>query len=128
MKTFLLTILLASSAMAKIETKMIEYKEGTTVLEGYIAYDTKTGKKPGIVIVHDWMGLRDFAKKKAEQLAQMGYVAFAADIYGKGNRPTSPKEAGEFAGKYKKDRSLLRARVNAALEELKKQKNVETTK
>jgi dienelactone hydrolase len=130
MKYFLICILLiASSANATIKTQTIEYKEGDTVLEGYLAYDTAgAAKKPGVLIVHDWTGLRETMKKRAEMLAKMGYVAFAADIYGKGIRPTDPKEASKVAGSYKNNRTLLRARVNAGLDELEKQSNVDKSK
>jgi dienelactone hydrolase len=116
------------SAHAEIKTKVIEYKEGDTTLEGYLAYDTAgPAKKPGILIVHDWLGLGPNTKMRAEMLAKLGYVAFAADIYGKGVRPDQ-KEAGKVAGTYKNNRPLMRARVNAGLSELEKQPGVDTSK
>jgi len=119
--------LLVSSASAKIQTKAIEYKDGDAVLEGYLAYDDAvTGKRPGVLVVHEWMGLGEYEKGRAEQLAGLGYVAFAADIYGKGIRPRDRKEAGEFSGKYRgNDRTVLRSRINAALDVLKKQPMVD---
>ena len=69
-----------------------------------------------MLIVHQWKGVTDYEKKRAEMLAQLGYVAFCADIYGKGIRPPTPAEAGAEAGKYKSNRALLRARVNAGLD------------
>jgi dienelactone hydrolase len=116
-------------ANAVIKTQVIDYKEGNTHLEGYLAYDTDgASKKPGVLVVHDWTGLGANMKKRADMLAQLGYVAFAADIYGKGVRPTDPKEAGKIAGSYKNNRSLLRARVIAALNELAKQSRVDQSK
>ena len=110
---------MATVAQAKIKKEMVEYKQGDTVLEGYMAYDDAGPKlKPGIIIVHDWMGLSDDTKKRADQVAKMGYVGFAADIYGKGQRPQSQDEAGKFAGKFKSDRPLLRARAQAAMDKL----------
>jgi dienelactone hydrolase len=119
-------VLVPSLAHAKVKTEVVEYKEGDTVLEGYLAYDdAKTFvKKPGVVIVHDWKGLQANAKMRAEMMAGMGYVAFAADIYGKGVRPQTNEEAGKLAGTYKKDPALLRRRAEAALNELKKNKQV----
>jgi dienelactone hydrolase len=70
--------------------------------------------------VHQWLGLTDYEKHRAEMLAQLGYVAFCADIYGKGVRPKNVQEAGAEATKYKTDRALLRARVNAGLATLEK--------
>ena len=123
-KTILLLtslILLSSSAFAKIITEAVEYKQGETVLEGFISYDTKkvskTKKAPGVVVVHDWMGVGPYVKMRAEQLAEMGYVAFVADIYGKGQLPKDGKEAAALSGKFKSgDRQLLRDRANAAYE------------
>jgi dienelactone hydrolase len=116
----------AVSVHAKIVTQVIDYKQGDTTLEGYLAYDDSiSGKRPGVLIVHQWLGLTDYEKHRAEQLAQLGYVAFCADIYGKGIRPKNVGEAGAEATKYKSDRALLRARVNAGLDELKKNKLVD---
>jgi dienelactone hydrolase len=99
---------------------MVNYKQGDATLQGYLAYDDgKVARpRPGIVIVHDWMGLSADTKKRADQIAKMGYVAFAADIYGKDQLPKSSDEAGKLASKYKSDRKLLRARAQAALDQL----------
>ena len=74
-----------------------------------------------MLIVHQWKGLTDYEKKRAEMLAKLGYIAFALDIYGKGIRPKSTQEAGAQAGKYKSNRDLLRARAQAGLAVLQKQ-------
>jgi dienelactone hydrolase len=127
-KIFLLLTLLclAVSAEAAVKTKVIEYKQGDTVLEGYLAWDdAKSARRPGILIVHEWTGVNDHMKQRAEMLAKLGYVAFAADIYGKGIRPSSQPEAAKTAGIYKSDRPLMRARAQAGLETLKKQKYVD---
>lgn len=123
----ILTVLfVAVQAEASVKTKIVEYKQGTTILEGYVAWDdAKTAKTPGILIVHEWTGINDHMRQRAEMLAKLGYVAFAADIYGKGIRPTDQSEAARVAGIYKNDRTLMRARVRAGLEELKKQKRVD---
>ncbi len=119
----------STSALGALKTETVEYKQGDTPLEGYLAYDDAIkGKRPGIVVVHEWKGLNDYAKRRSEELAQLGYVAFAADIYGKGVRPQDVSEAAAISGKYKSDRSLLRARVNAALDVLKSQPNVDGSK
>ena len=111
-----------TNAQAQLHTEMIEYKQDDTTLEGYLAYDEAVkGLRPGVLVVHDWMGCDSYAKTRADQLARLGYVAFAADIYGKGVRPKNSQGAGAQAAKYKGDRPLLRARVNAALDMLKKQ-------
>ena len=117
----LLTLGAALTAPAQIHTETIEYKQGDTVLEGYLAYDASIkGQRPGVLIVHQWKGLTDYEKKRAEMLARLGYTAFALDIYGKGIRPQSNQEAGAQAGKYKSNRDLLRARAQAGLAVLQK--------
>jgi len=109
----------ALSVQAKIVTQAVEYKQGETTLEGYLAYDDAiSGKRPGVLVVHQWLGLTEYEKHRAQQLAQLGYVAFCADIYGKGVRPKNVGDAGAESTKYKTDRALLRARVNAGLEVL----------
>lgn len=125
----ILVLLCAMRSQAAIHTEEVEYKQGDTTLEGYLAYDDSiSGKRPGVLIVHQWMGLTDYEKMRARMLAEMGYVAFCADIYGKGIRPTTPQEAGAQAGKFKGDRQLLRARVNAGLETLKQNPLVDTSR
>src|ERR1035438_3816191 len=117
------------SVHAKLVTGPVEYKQGDATLEGYLAYDDViTGARPGVLVVHQWLGLTDYEKHRAEQLASLGYVAFCADIYGKGIRPQNTTDAGTEATKYKSDRTLLRARVNAALDVLKKNELVDTAR
>jgi dienelactone hydrolase len=110
-----------AAARGAIHTESVEYKLGDTVLEGFLAYDDSVqGKRPGVIIVHQWKGLGAYEKKRAEMLAQLGYNVLAVDIYGKGVRADNPQAAAALAGKYKSDRSLMRARVNAGLQTLKK--------
>ena len=119
-------VLTAVAVSAAIKTETVEYREGKTTLQGYLTYDdAMAGPRPGVLIVHQWKGLTDYERKRAEMLAKLGYVAFAADIYGKGVRPKDTAEAGALAGKYKNDRALLRKRVNAGLEQLKKSPSVD---
>ena len=116
-------------AQAGLHTETIEYKQGDAVLEGYLAYDDAVqGKRPGVLVVHDWTGLRENPKQRTARLAELGYVAFAADIYGKGIRPTDPKDAGIQASIYKNDRKLMRARAQAGLEVLLKQPQTDPTR
>jgi dienelactone hydrolase len=110
-----------SSVRAEIVSKSVEYREGDTVLEGLSVYDNATqNKRPAILLVHQWKGLGSYEKKRAEMLAKLGYNVFAVDIYGKGIRPADPKDAAAEAAKYKENRPLLRARVLAGLEQLKR--------
>ena len=116
----LMMILVAQSAQARLVTKTVDYRQGDTALEGYLAYDDSAkGKRPGVLVIHEWTGLGPYEKKRAEQLAALGYVAFAADIYGKGVRPATPELAGKEAAKYRgANRSLMRARAAAGLDKL----------
>ncbi|MEK2687852.1 dienelactone hydrolase family protein [Bdellovibrio sp. GT3] len=115
-----------TSANAAIKTESVDYKEGKTALEGFMAYDDSIKTpRPAVLIIHQWMGVTDNEKMRAQMLAEKGYVVLAADIYGKGVRATSPEEAGKLAGQYKNDRKLFRARGQAAFDLLKKNKMVD---
>ena len=95
-------------------------------LEGYLAYDDAVaGKRPGILVCHEWWGHNDYARKRAEQLAALGYVAFALDMYGEGVQAKDAKEAAEKAAVFKKDRSLMRARAMAGLDVLRRHPKVD---
>jgi dienelactone hydrolase len=123
MKIFLVGLLALGctlAARAQIHSKPVEYRDGDTLLEGYLCYDDSIlkGPRPGVLIAHQWMGLGDYEKKRAGMLAKLGYNVFAVDIYGKGVRPKDTKEAGALAGKYKADRDLLRKRMIAGLQVL----------
>src|SRR6202045_2780610 len=125
MKTLIMTLFTMGSvlaARAQLHMQTVEYKGGDVTLEGFWAYDDSIikGKRPGVLVVHQWKGLGDYEKKRAEMLAKLGYNVFAVDIYGKGVRPADAKAAGALAGKFKANRELLRQRVNAGLAVLKK--------
>lgn len=123
-----LSLLAPILAQAAIETQPLEYQQGDVRLIGYLAIPKEAaGPRPGILVVHEWKGLNDYAKHRAEQLAELGYVALAADIYGEGKIAADTKEAAELSGLYKKDRALLRARTAAALAALKAQPQVNKT-
>lgn len=110
---------------AEIRTETVEYRDGDTVLEGYLAYDAKlASKRSGILVVHNWLGVGPSVKKTVEKLAAMGYTAMAADIYGKGVRPDM-KTAPELSNKWKNDRPALRKRARAGLDFLSKHKTVD---
>ncbi|MEZ4386219.1 MAG: dienelactone hydrolase family protein [Candidatus Krumholzibacteriia bacterium] len=113
-------VLAAGAATAKVVTETVTYTQGGAVLEGYLAYDDAVaGARPGVLVVHQWMGLSDNERMRAEMLAGMGYVAFAADIYGQGIRPRNTDEAREQAMIYYGDADLYRARLQAGLARLK---------
>ena len=129
--TMLLIILLLplSYAQAKVIGQDIDYKVNGTVLKGYFAYDDSfSGKRPGIIVVHEWWGHNEYARQRARMLAELGYNAFALDMYGEGKQADHPKLAGEFAGAIKKDLPLAEKRFKAALEVLKKQQSTDPDK
>jgi dienelactone hydrolase len=112
-------VAIAATAQARVVTQSIPYKDGATELIGYLAYDDARASGPGVLIVHQWMGLTDHEKGRARQLADLGYVAFCADIYGQGKNAKDMQEAAALAGRFKGDRALFRARLNAALAALR---------
>lgn len=114
--TFALMMLFAAVVQGEIVTETVEYKHGDVVLEGFLAYDNATtGKRPGVLVVHEWTGINDYTKSRCRQLAEMGYVAFAVDMYGKGIRPQTSEEASRQATIYRSDRGLMRDRITAGL-------------
>lgn len=117
---------LYSQASAEIQTKTIEYQVGGVTCKGYLAYDDSVqGKRPGVLVVHEWWGLDSFTKRKTEQLAKSGFVAFAVDLYGEGQITDQPQKAGQLAGAVKKDREVWLARAKAGWQVLLKQPQVE---
>lgn len=122
-------LLVAGPVQAAVVGKTVEYKHGDTVLEGYVAYDdAATGKRPGVLVVHEWKGLNEYAQRRARMLAELGYVAFAADMYGKGVRAKDHEEAAKLSGIYRNDRNLMRGRIGAALDWIRAQSNVDFSK
>jgi dienelactone hydrolase len=123
-----LALISISLRAADIKEEPVEYISGDVACEGWKAVDASvSGKRPAILIIHQWTGLSDNEKMRAKMLAELGYNVFAADIYGKGIRP-QPPEAGKEAGKYKSNRTLYRGRLNAALEVLRKDPNTDESK
>lgn len=122
----LLLCFMSHNVYAVIKTQSVEYSAQNVKMEGFVAFDdSKKEARPAVLIVHDWMGLGDFQKAKAQELANLGYVSFAADIYGKGIRPKDASEAAKFAGQYKGDRKMLRAHIRAAYDQLAAMKEVD---
>jgi dienelactone hydrolase len=117
------------SAEAALVEKSVTYEKDGVTLEGFHVYDDSlAGKRPAVLVIHQWMGLTDNEKRRGRMLAEMGFNVFAADIYGKGVRPESPADAGKLAGKFKGDRELYRARLMAGLDVLQKDERTEPSK
>ena len=116
----------AATAAAEVVTQSVEYEIDGETFIGYLAYDDAIeGARPGVLVIHEWWGLNDYAKMRAEQLAEMGYVAFAADMYGDGAVGETREEASQLAGSVR-GTPLMRVRGNAALAVLAEQENVDS--
>jgi dienelactone hydrolase len=126
--TLLASLVLGSAvAEATVRTELLTYRQGEAVLEGYLAFDDSvSGKRPGVLVVHEWTGVGLYVRSRAEKLAALGYVAFAADIYGKGVRPRDQREAAATAAIYRGNRALMRSRAQAGLEVLRHHRLVDS--
>jgi dienelactone hydrolase len=119
----------AGTAPAAVQTKTVEYEAGGVKLRGVLAYDDATkDKRPGVLVFPEWWGLNDYAKNRAKQLAEMGYVAFAADLYGDGKVVTTAEDAMKQATALRSDVKAWRGRAEAALKVLTGQPNVDASK
>src|SRR5262245_7844254 len=114
----LATVWLSITALAEIKGKDLDYKHGDVALRGYLAYDEKVKEpRPGVILVHEWWGLTEHIKAMTRELAEMGYVAFALDMYGAGVVTDKADEAGKLAGAFKDDK-LRRERAKAGYDTL----------
>ena len=112
-----------------LQTKKIEYVEGGVTFEGYYAYDDSTlGKKPAVLVFHDWSGRNNFACQKAEKLVELGYMGFAVDMFGKGKLGVTNEEKMELITPLMNDRALIQRRVLAAFDTVRQLENVNTAK
>src|SRR3984885_3867171 len=125
----LFACLSASAAHAEIKTQWIEYKDGDTALQGYLAYDDSLpGKRPGVLLLHRRDGMSDLTLENARMYAQQGYVVFAPDIFGKDIRPKTVPEMQAQTALYTANRPLMRARTQAGFDVLRNNPMVDTTK
>ena len=129
MKNILLFAMLlfgSSLVQATVQGQEITYTVGNTTLKGYIAYDDAIkDRRPGVLVVHEWWGHNDYARKRAMMLAEMGYIALALDMYGGGKQARHPDEAAKFSGELAQNLPLAKARFEAAMKLLRQQKNVD---
>jgi dienelactone hydrolase len=116
----------ASLARAEVRTKEVSYKHDGVTLKGFLAWDDAAkGKRPGVLVVHEWWGLNDYARDRAKKLAALGYIAFAPDMYGEGKVAKHPKEAGQFAGMVRKNVKVWQGRAQAGLKVLQENEHVD---
>lgn len=117
---------LAAITEGAIVTKWVEYEQGGASLRGYLAYDnSRAGARPLVLVFHDWDGINDYEMLRSKALAKMGYVAFAADIFGKGAKVDTVAERSALVQEFYNNLDLFRARAEAGLSEALKQPNVD---
>jgi dienelactone hydrolase len=117
---------IASAAQAGVQGREVDYSADGTALKGYIAYDdARKGKRPGILVIHEWWGHNEYARKRARMFAQQGYTALALDMYGNGKQAMHPDDAKKFAGEVSKNARLAKARFDAALDLLRQEPTVD---
>ncbi|MCC6143418.1 MAG: dienelactone hydrolase family protein [Candidatus Hydrogenedentes bacterium] len=116
----------AAPAMAAVQLEAVDYEVDGAPFQGFVAYDdANTEAKPGVLVVHEWWGITDHPKESAKKLAELGYVAFVVDMYGKGKVTEDPGKASEWAGEMKTDPKAARTRFTAAMDQLKAREDVD---
>ena len=122
----ILVLFTSAAATAEVRTTAVPYTHGDLQLEGFLAWDDAiSGERPGILVVHEWWGLNEYARTRAKQLAALGYVAFAVDMYGKGQVTTHPDQAGKWMKAVQADVQQWQSRARAGLEVLRRQNRVD---
>lgn len=118
----------SSKTSVNIKEDSVTYNEGGTNMKGYVAYnDNNKGKMPAVLVVHEWWGLGDYTRSRAKQLAELGYIAMAVDMYGDGKNAANPGEAQALAMPFYKDPQLAYSRLNAAINKIKTYAQTDTT-
>jgi dienelactone hydrolase len=119
-------LLFAAAAHSAVKEREIDYKSGSVVLKGSLAYDDAlSGRRPAVLVVHEWWGLNEFARNSARRLADAGYVALALDMYGEGVQTHHPKDAAKFLTAIRTNLPLMKARFDAARDFVQSQPNVD---
>jgi len=122
-------IMLTTTAWGKVSGREVEYRAGDTVLKGYLADNPALkGRRPAVLVVHEWWGHNEYARKRARMLAEQGYVALAVDMFGDGKTARHPDDAGKFAAEVMKNKPVGEARFNAALEFIRQQPRVDAAR
>lgn len=124
-----IALLFGSTAFAAIQEEAVTYKDGDTVMKGFIVYDdASTARRPGVILVHEWWGITKHVRDEARRFAGQGYTAFVADMYGDGKTADNPKDAGSLAGAVQKNPAVMLSRFGAAKDTLSKHATVEASK
>ncbi len=121
--------LASGQVAAEMQTETVEYEVNGETFTGYLAYDDEAdGKRPGVLVVHEWWGHNEFVREQAEKLAEAGYTAFALDMYGSGKLAEHPEDAQQFMKEATKDIDQVKARFMAAKELLEQHDSVDGSK
>lgn len=134
MRRFVITVLavvtlIALPLRAAVKEEAVTYQDDTTVMKGYIVYDdAHSGKRPGIILVHEWWGITKHVRDEARNFASQGYTVFVADMYGDSKTADNPKDAGALAGSVRKNPSAMQSRFDAARAHLAKHASVDATR
>ncbi len=122
-------IFAAATAQAAVQGKEVNYSANGTTLKGYIAYDDAVkGKRPGILVIHEWWGNNEYSRRRARMFAEQGYTAMALDMYGDGKLAQNPDEARKYSGEIYQNPALAKARFDAAFNRLAKERSVDAKK
>jgi dienelactone hydrolase len=122
-------VVAVATAEPKIQGKTVEYNAQGVVMKGYLAHDENIkGKRPGVLVVHEWWGLNDYARERARMLAALGYTALAVDMYGEGRQAMHPEDAKKFSSELMKNFDSAKARFMAAMDFLTQQASVDPTR
>ena len=117
------------AAYAALQEEAVTYRDGDTVMKGFIVYDdANRAKRPGIVVVHEWWGITRHVRDEARKFAGQGYTAFVADMYGDAQTADNPKDAGALSGSVRKNPAAMQSRFNAAKDTLAKHATVDAAK
>ncbi len=128
-KSLIIVLFACGSAHAAVKTEEVTYSANGTIMKGYLAYDDKiSGKRPGVLVVHEWWGHNEHARQRARKLAELGYTAFAVDMYGDGKQANHPGDAQKFVGEVMQNMDAAKARFMAALDLLKKHRTVDASR
>lgn len=127
--TLVLGVATVADAKPKVQGRTVEYNAQGIVMKGYFAYDENIkGKRPGVLVVHEWWGLNEYARKRVRMLAELGYSALAVDMFGEGKQAGHPDDAGKFASELMKNFDVAKARFVAAADFLKQQPTTDPTR
>ena len=117
-----LGVVVIAKAEPKIRGETVEYRAQGVEMKGYLAYDENIkGRRPGVLVVHEWWGLNEYARKRARMLAELGYSALAVDMFGEGKQAMHPDDAGKFSSELMKNFDVAKVRFMAAMDFLKQQ-------